>query len=65
MSDRYLTDLGFRKSWRSQSPRSNESGSKPNYVTAVDELTNWLELEGLPVRLVPPVSHVSRQPFLT
>ena len=28
-------------SWRSQSPRSNELGSKPNCVTAVDNLTSW------------------------
>ena len=34
-------------SWRSQSPRSNESGSKPNCVTAVDDLTNWADLQDL------------------
>jgi hypothetical protein len=37
---------------------------KPNCVTAVDELTNWLELQDLPVLPVPLVPHVSRQ-FLT
>ena len=34
----------FVNSWRSQSPRSNESVSKPNCVTAVDDLTNCPDL---------------------
>jgi hypothetical protein len=34
---------------------------KPNCMTAADELTTWLELQGLPDL---PVSLVSRQSFM-
>ena len=37
-------------------PRSNESGSKPNCVIVVDELTNWLDLPRSEKRLPAPYS---------